>query len=142
MEPVYMMSINPEWLKLELRGKKLAEVRKSAPRLKPGEGATVYVYETRRGGGRGAVVARFHCPAVHRIDCWRNMATWETWSRMSCLGVDDLMIYRGNGRFLAFWEIEGIEELPEILPATAFGLKRPPQSWCKVPELPLELVGV
>ena len=61
----FILSVHPEWVKKILAGQKLYEVRRTGPHLLTG-GATVWIYETTNHGGRGEVVAKFHCPHIDR----------------------------------------------------------------------------
>lgn len=125
----FIISINPEWVKKILDGQKLYEVRRTAPHLLTG-GATVWIYETANHGGRGKVVAKFHCPEINRHAMGWNMPGLV---RMSCLSADAMFEYQGGRSALCFWEIEAVEELEVPLGIVNFGLPRPPQNWCRVP---------
>lgn len=129
--PQYMMSIRPEWVKKELTKEKLLEVRRTAPRGFGLDGATVWVYETKNGGGRGAVVARFKCQQIYAIDCRGDAVTRGNWDAKSCLKAADLRAYQGSRGRLFFWEVLNIRELPVPLALRDFGLKCAPESWCK-----------
>lgn len=135
-EAQYILSVRPEWLALELAGQKVMEVRRTAPKRMPA-GAVVWVYETRAGGGRGAVVARFRCPKVHTA--FFGSMRMAQLGRLACLTRDELYLYGAGRRMLRFWEIEEIRALETPLPVQAFGLKSPPMSWATVqcaPDLP------
>lgn len=125
----FILSVRPEWVQKILDGKKLYDVRRTAPRLLPC-GATVWIYETANGGGRGKVAAKFHCPRIRRPPMGWNQPNLV---RMSCLSADAMFEYQGGRSALCFWEIEAVEELEVPLSIFLFGLRRPPQSWCRVP---------
>lgn len=54
-----LISIHSKWVEKIASGEKVLEIRKNFPRLEPP--FRCYVYETKRGGGRGAVVMEFEC---------------------------------------------------------------------------------
>lgn len=129
--PQYMQSIRPEYVQMELDYVKSDEVRRTAPKIDRGRGAVVWVYETKAGGGRGAVVAAYFCPAVHPISGRTLDSRGPEMEQRSGLELAELWLYKGARRLLYFWEIGEIAELPKPQPVSAFGLKCPPQSWCK-----------
>ena len=49
----------------------------------------------------------------------------------SCLTLDDLDAY-GQGKRLYGWKIANVRQYADPKPLSAFGLSRPPQSWCYV----------
>lgn len=134
--PQYMMSSRPNWVRLDLAVEKTDEVRRTAPRLDRKKGAVVWLYETKNGEGRGAVVAAFWCPAVHPVSTQTLAARSVEMERRSRLTMEELLLYKGARRLLYFWEIGEIRALTHAIPVSAFGLTCPPQSWCrcKVPE--------
>lgn len=129
--PQVLLSMRPRYTALELAGKKLAEVRASAPFI-PDAGVTVWIYETKNDGGRGRVVARFHCPQAVFIDTHKDSEFLRTWARLSTLTVDELQERQKMHKGLYFWEVEGITEVKREIPLAEFGLTRPPQSWVPV----------
>ena len=134
--PQYMMSIHRKWAAMEVAGWKTDEVRVSAPKVDRSKGAVVWLYETKRGGGCRAVSAVFYCPAIHPVSGKALIERRRELSTRSRLSIEELLDYKGEHRLLYFWEIGDIRWLPQPIPLSAFGMERPPMSWCrcKVPE--------
>ena len=53
-----------------------------------------------------------------------------------CLTEEQLYDY-GKGKKLYGWHIASVQLYEIPVPLSDFGLKRPPQSWCYVPEMPV-----
>lgn len=127
MESV-IVSIKPEWLEKIIRGEKMIEVRKSAPKEVP---FRAYIYCTkskeyevtvdevrddgkqRHHNGKGKVVAMFVCdrvevftPSEHEIKFKRFKALHETG-----LTVSEMREY-ANGKPLYGWHITDLRILP------------------------------
>lgn len=62
------MSVKKEWADKILDGRKVMEIRKSAPAVRMGEPLKVYLYET-KATGAGAVVGEFFTQFFGRL--WR-----------------------------------------------------------------------
>jgi predicted transcriptional regulator len=128
-----LISIHPMWAEKILNGKKTVEVRKTAPNRKLP--IPCYVYETKNGGGRGAVVGAFTL-----INWGWIYADSEGYDRdeeflaRACLSRYDLAKYGRTNRYGVFnhiygWEIRNPETFRKPKPLSDFGLKCPPQSW-------------
>jgi predicted transcriptional regulator len=128
-----LISVRPEWAEKILNGEKTIEVRKTAPTCKLP--MPCYVYETKNGGGRGAIVGVFMLIGLRRIYPKRfGYGDDGLPLKRACLSNDDLAKYCGTGGYYYFnhlcgWEIRNPETFRKPKPLSGFGLKRPPQSW-------------
>lgn len=94
----------------------------------------VWLYETRRDGGRGRIVARCRVPEIRSLNVYRDAFQRKAYARLCCLSEEQLETYQTGHRFLYFWLIEDVRELSEKdAPTLAeLGVKCPPMSWCSV----------
>lgn len=121
-----LLSIHAEYTELIFSGKKLAEIRKTAPAesiIEKNDFIRVILYETKAGGGCGAVVGWFDLYHVMKFSSKRADI-----AKLACLTIKQLEAYRAGGT-LAAWEITNRVRLKETLPLNIFGLQRAPQSW-------------
>lgn len=131
-----VMSLRPEWVQEILSGRKTLEVRKSGPgsyEIERAQPVRVWMYETKAGGGRGAVVGQFTCPKLFRVGRRRlaGMEEGGEWARRSGLSKEELLGYLGQNAALCFFEVEGAEAC-EPYPLRRLGLYCPPMSWGRV----------
>ena len=127
----YIMSIRPEWVELIRTGEKLVDVRTTAPnprRMSTEKPATVWIYETKAGGGRGAVVGWFMCPSIRHSNMYREEHRRQA-SRLSCVSEEGLLAMQGKRAALWLWEISDPQWLERPRPLAEFGIKCPPMSW-------------
>ncbi len=111
---------------------KKLEIRKRAPKniRYP---YTALVYETKNGGGAGAVVGVFSCGATIKTNVFATLggegeAYRADIARRACLSVDELCNY-ANGADIYGLVIDKVERFSEPRRLSEYGLKRPPQSW-------------
>lgn len=130
----YLLSVRPGWVRLILNGDKLADVRLTRPREPVHEDTVVWLYETRRDGGRGRIVGRCRVPEIRSMNVYRDVFQRKAYARLCCLSEEQLEAYQTGHRFLYFWLIEEARELSEEdAPTLAeLGVKCPPVSWCSV----------
>lgn len=115
-----LMSIHGKWADLIYQGKKTVELRKTAPKKSGKIDATVYVYNT----DCKSVDGRFFVSEVVEID-----EITEELSAKSCVPMNDIVTYNGDGKLYA-WIIEEADEFePAWLQLEDLGAKRAPQSW-------------
>lgn len=117
-----MISIKPEWVEKIFQLRKTWELRKTMPK-----GAcpfTCYIYQT----GNGGVVGSFICDCIDEI---RPKDINEITLKDTCVMIDDALYY-ASGKLLYKWRIRSIVEYMSPRPLSAYGLERPPQSWCYV----------
>lgn len=115
-----LMSIHGKWADLIYQGKKTVELRKTAPQKSGKIDATVYVYNT----DCKSVDGRFFVSEVVEID-----EITEELSAKSCVPMNDIVTYKGDGKLYA-WIIEEADEFePDWLQLEDLGAKRAPQSW-------------
>jgi predicted transcriptional regulator len=117
-----LISIQPKWVKKILTLEKRWEMRKSRPR-QPGP-YRVYIYQTESGG----VVGEFVC------DTFAEIGPGEITNRElidTRLTMKEALEY-ADGKTVYLWRIRSLVDYPEPKPLSAYGLDRPPQSWCYV----------
>lgn len=133
----YVLSVRPGWARLILNGDKLADVRLTRPKEPVHEDTVVWLYETKRDGGRGRIVGRCRVPEIRGLNIYKDAARREAYARLSCLSGEQLEAYQTGHRFLYFWLIEEARELSEEETPTLaeLGVKCPPVSWCSVKDL-------
>lgn len=131
MKDAVLISIHPKWVEKIASGEKVMEVRKSSPILRPP--FKCYVYETKKGGGRGAVVMEFECMYT-RTFYMRNKQD-RTWVAMlSRVAPWDLSEY-AKGDVVEGWKISRVKCYDKPKSPFDFGINRVPQSWCYVEEV-------
>lgn len=138
-----LMSIRARYAAMILSGRKTLEIRKTAPKgLRESAEITVLLYESKREGGRGAIVGSFLCRNILPVTK-RNV---DEVCRRACLSREELQAYAerpqrkpGEERSTAApggkiyaWSVEGPKafETPRLLRDVGVGC--PPQSWRKL----------
>lgn len=121
-----LLSIEPKWAKKIYDHKKLVEIRKTEPQkdkipYSKDSPAMVFMYES----GTGLVTGCFFMPAVIRS----KEAVYLT--ELAGMGLKQLGDY-GPGRDGLYhaWMVTAPMRFVTPYHLSAFGLKRPPQSWC------------
>ncbi len=117
-----LISIQPKWCEKILKLQKRWEMRKTRPR-DPGP-YRVYIYQTENGG----VIGEFVCDAFQEIG--PDEISKEV-LRDTMLTAREAIDYAG-GMTVYLWRIRSLVDYPEPKPLSAYGLDRPPQSWCYV----------
>lgn len=131
-----LLAIHPRWSNLILDGHKTIEIRKSRPNLElPFK---VYMYETRRGGGRGMIVGEWVCDMINNLVCCdkgpHDYDHKKDVDIETCLSKDEFLAYT-HGDIAYGWRVSGVERYDIPLLLSVFGLRRPPQSWGYVEEI-------
>lgn len=116
-----MQSIHPKWTKKIFSGDKTIELRKTKPSYITFP-IKVYIYETIKGGGAGAVVGEYTCTGISQ------MLYIMTASRRSAVSVYEILEY-ADGGIVYEWEIANVIKYPKPRLLSDFGLDKPPQSW-------------
>lgn len=122
-----VQSIHHKWAELIYQKAKRWELRKTEPRSKAFLAQSrrpVYIYEPEK----KAVTGAYWLEQIVRWDAPEIVARYQ-------IGLDeDEIVKYGPGRDGVFrlWAVSSVVEYGEPLPLSAFGLKRPPQSWCYV----------
>lgn len=83
------------------------------------------------------VIGEFVCNYIshsneHLFD--ENKITMQKLMKSSCLSFEEINNYRGDKNIFA-WHISDLKIYEKPKELRAFGLKRPPQSWCYVKQL-------
>ena len=137
MSKAVMYAIKPKYCELIKKKMKTAEVRKRIPILSlPYK---CYIYQT----GNGGVIGEFICDYIkgwHRqrregkLSKWREVISKGEMTEC-CLDSDEYETYAPTDENLYASHISELIIYAEPKPLTAFGLYKPPQSWCYVEEL-------
>ena len=117
-----LISIQPKWCEKIMKLEKRWEMRKRRPK-EPGP-YRVYIYQTENGG----VIGEFVC------DCFQEVGPGEITRevlRDTMLSLKEALDYAG-GMTVYLWRIRSLIEYSKPRPLSAYGLERPPQSWCYV----------
>ena len=117
-----LISIQPKWVEKILTLQKRWEMRKTRPRQKGPY--RVFIYKTEGGG----VIGEFVCDAFQEIG--PDEISKEV-LRDTMLTAKEAIAYAG-GMTVYLWRIRSLVDYPEPKPLSAYGLDRPPQSWCYV----------
>ena len=160
MKNAVMISIRPKWCELIASGEKTIDIRKNRPRLTTPFKCYIYCTQDElltncngqiylatkekyqkalvRNGNiivtlSGKVIGEFVCDDIDYVrnygDCV-DMYDVEA----SCLTAQEIIDYAkdkdGNFIYTFGWHISGLKIYDEPKELSAFGLKRPPQSWC------------
>lgn len=127
-----LISIHRKWVEKIASGEKLLEIRKNFPRLKPP--FKCYVYETKRDGGRGAVVMEFECSSnVYCIPSLWAKSFCNAVAKAAHLDLNELLEYSGRSEIFG-WVIKHVKAYDNPKDPFDFGINRIPQSWCYVEE--------
>ena len=112
--------------------------------LLEGEEPTIYHGKTlflKTPPQKGAVVAEFTCDCVESLTSHSSGAAYgyrQPLNGCTCLSVKELYAYGMSAnkglREIFSWHISDLKCYDRPLKLSAFGLKRPPQSWCYVQE--------
>ncbi len=135
-----IVPIHNEWVDLILSGQKKFEIRKTWPRRLE-EPFPVYLYETRKNGGIGAVVAEWICDKVFTVIAYatilgRKACYLHETAILKAAGLsDDAAEAYAKGKDLFGWHISELKIYDDPVPLSAFGLNCPPQSWRYVRKL-------
>ena len=151
MSKAVLISINPEWCDLILRGEKTAEVRKTKPKLETP--FKVYIYCTKAPKWlkiasdkweqrSGKVVGEFVCDKIWELAPICRAP--DDVEEMACMDRDRIVRYlnKCHGWALHISDLKIYDQPRELraftgLQSTRFGMRpveitRPPQSWCYV----------
>lgn len=128
-----MLSIHHKYAELIFSGAKTLEIRKTAPRCKGKY--IIYMYETKRDGGAGAVVGFFQSGITVITDGFGKSLNDEDYdkaradfARAACLTEAELAEY-ANGAMLYGLTVSTPIRFPRPRQLSDFGLTRAPQSW-------------
>lgn len=161
MKEGIIIPIRPRFVADIFEGRKTIELRKTAPKIHTP--FTAYIYETQGKteipwidedghfifNGRGLVVGQFICEQIELLDYdsigggyWKEEGfiyvdpeddIFDDFFSASQISRKELMQYtKGKRPYGLFISDVGKYERP--IDISAFGLKRPPQSWCYVKE--------
>lgn len=137
-----LLSIRKEHASRIYAGTKTEELRKTVPRFEPGGDIAkypfrVYLYESKRAGGAGAVTGYFDCPGYAGTSGLYS----EEMAKRAQVSMEYLTEYACGG-WVYGWKVENPHRLPCPVPLSALGIMRPPQSWqylsaeaCKILEV-------
>lgn len=84
---------------------------------------------------KGGIVAEFECDIIENLWSWSLSEYVQPLSGCTCLTAKEIADY-ANGKPAYGWHISNLKKYPHERPLSDFGLKRPPQSYCYVEELP------
>lgn len=158
MSKAVLISIQPKWCELILRGKKTVEVRKSKPKLKPpfkcyiyctygnvliehndiihpdhlAEGIKVSKNKIWDNCCNGKVIGEFVCDEIETLRRNTVFNAPALYSQ-SCLTRDEYFGYIGN-KTAYIWHISDLVIYDKPKELFEFGIKKAPQSWCYVEE--------
>lgn len=147
-----LMSIRARYAALILSGRKTLEIRKTAPKgLRECAEITVLLYESKREGGRGAIVGSFVCRSIRPV----TMREVREVCRRACLSREELQAYAERpqripgaesstaapGRKIYAWSVEAPVPFEQPVPLQEVGVSCPPQSWRKLRETQIAMSG-
>lgn len=147
-----LMSIRARYAALILSGRKTLEIRKTAPKgLRESAEITVLLYESKREGGKGAIVGRFLCRNIFPVT---KMKVDEV-CRHACLSREALQAYAERqqripgaesstavpGGKIYAWSVEAPVTFEQPIPLQEVGVSCPPQSWRKLRETQIAISG-
>lgn len=115
-----LISIQPKWVAKILDLSKRWEMRKTIPKAKGP--FRVFIYQTEGGG----VVGEFVCDSFTEVDpgeITKRILTDTQLTKQEALEYAD-------GKTVYLWRIRSLVDYTEPKPLSAYGLDRPPQSWC------------
>lgn len=128
-----LISIRPKWCELIASGEKTIEVRKT--KLKLDMPFKCYIYCTQSGVARGAfgeqgkVTGEFACEQIKDYGIVRP----DTYGEYAGTGLSaEEMAAYSAGRPVYGWRISDLRIYDTPRELTAYGIKRPPQSFCYV----------
>lgn len=147
-----LMSIRARYAALILSGQKTLEIRKTAPKgLRESAEITVLLYESKREGGRGAIVGSFVCRSIRPV----TMREVREVCRRACLNREELMAYAERpqrksgekrstaapGEKIYAWNVEDPVNFEQPMLLQQVGVSCPPQSWRKLRETQIVMAG-
>lgn len=147
-----LMSIRARYAALILSGRKTLEIRKTAPKgLRESAEITVLLYESKREGGKGAIVGRFLCRNIFPVT---KMKVDEV-CRRACLSREALQAYAERpqripgaessaavpGGKIYAWSVEATVTFEQPIPLQEVGVSCPPQSWRKLRKTQIAMSG-
>ena len=112
-------------------GTKTVELRKTVPRVDPGSYTPskypfrVYLYESKAGGGPGAVTGYFSCPGFLGSRGGQYPGDLAQRAQVS----EEYIREYANSGWLYGWEVTEPTRLQEPVALSALGIDRAPQSW-------------
>ena len=117
-----LISIQPKWCEKIMKLEKRWEMRKTRPK-EPGP-YRVFIYQTEDGG----VIGEFVCDSFFPVEP-------DEFSKAilnDCqLTLKEALNY-AEGKIVYLWRIRSLVDYPKPKPLSAFGMEKPPQSWCYV----------
>lgn len=133
MSKAVLISIRPQWCDKIIGGEKAIEIRKTRPKMETP--FKCYIYCTRSGVARGAfgkqgkVIGEFVCEQIKDYGIVRP----ETYGEYAGTGLSAAeMAAYSAGRPVYGWRISDLRIYDTPRELTAYGIKRPPQSFCYV----------
>lgn len=136
MSKAVMLSVRPKWCEKIISGEKTVEVRKAVPKVE--QPFECYIYCTRSGVARGAlgkqgkVIGEFVCEQIKDYGIVRP----ETYGEYAGTGLSAAeMAAYSAGRPVYGWRISDLRIYDTPRELTAYGIKRPPQSFCYVEDM-------
>lgn len=117
-----IISIHPIYCKYIESGDKKIELRRTE--LPEGD---YQVYETKAKGGRGAVTMKIHLSDVSTEE-WAEYHVCKD----ACVSATEFNQYKGIRKVLYGHRISNVRVYSEPILLYDIGLKRPPQSWCRI----------
>jgi len=123
-----LISIQPKWCEKIMKLEKRWEMRKTKPKsMLP---YRVFIYQTEGGG----VIGEFVCDDIQIVDptMFRADSTVKNWVLNETQLTEKEATEYADGKEVYMWRIRSLIDYPEPKPLSAFGLDRPPQSWCYV----------
>lgn len=147
-----LMSIRARYAALILSGRKTLEIRKTAPKgLRESAEITVLLYESKREGGRGAIVGSFVCKSIRSV----TMSEVRDVCRRACLSRKELQAYAERpqripgaesstavpGGKIYAWSVEVPVTFEQPIPLQEVGVSCPPQSWRKLRKTQIAMSG-
>ena len=148
-----LLSLHPEWAEAILNGRKTAEVRKRAPlQLHPYK---VYIYCTQPKHrwnaneileihSRDGKIRKASGYVIGEVTCFATIDYYRPFDRYlfgkTCLTPEQISEYAGSAQKISCMCLRDPVTYDIPVPLSAFGLKRPPQSWQYVIEKERERV--
>ena len=152
MSKAVLISIQPQWCKLIVEGKKTVEVRKNRPKLETPFKCYIYctlgghykrttqLAEARYfGNGKelsnGKVIGEFVCDEIFPVRVFDNgsIQNWMAYElERACVPYEEVAEYIGWDKTGCGWHISDLVIYDEPIKLSDFGEGRAPQSWCYV----------
>lgn len=130
MDKAILISIKPKYASLIYAGYKVVELRRVIPTQF--EGHMAYIYET---APISKVTGFF---VVGGLISLKKDLLWKRFGSLTMVSKTDFDNYFHNHEMAhGIISIDAHRFVNEV-EITTFGLKRPPQSWCYVPEKPIQ----